>query len=109
MAKNGVVHTIDCLCIPSTITMPALPLADAANAGGYTTWYKMMWAVGLVDDVNDLTKHITCFVPTNAAFSALPPQTMNWLMSSPGLLTKVMMRPWVGFGCGNMCGLCRIL
>eukprot|EP01062_Namystynia_karyoxenos_P026821 TRINITY_DN2071_c1_g2_i1.p1 TRINITY_DN2071_c1_g2~~TRINITY_DN2071_c1_g2_i1.p1 ORF type:complete len:887 (+),score=128.68 TRINITY_DN2071_c1_g2_i1:73-2733(+) len=66
---DGFVHGIDAVLVPPALTLPALSLLDAAEAAGYTTFVSAVAWAGLTANLTNPAGDLTCFVPTNAAFT----------------------------------------
>ena len=82
-ASNGVIHVIDAVLIPQTITDVA-----AANAD-FGTLVTALGAADLVDTLNG-PGPFTVFAPTNAAFDALPAGVLQSLLGDIPALTNVL-------------------
>jgi len=61
----------------------------AIDAGSFNTLVTAVQAAGLVDTLNSAGP-FTVFAPTDAAFAALPPGTLDALLADKALLTKVL-------------------
>lgn len=72
MASNGVLHIVDRFLVPMSVYafLPTVPLVDAARAAGFTAFADAVAGALIAPVLNDLGKHLTCFVPTNEAFAA---------------------------------------
>ncbi len=102
--SNGVIHVIDNVLLPPSITgasaapAPAVAAAQpsiveiAVNDGRFTTLVAAVQAAGLVDALSGGTE-LTVFAPTDAAFTALLNElglSANDLLSNTDLLTTVL-------------------
>lgn len=100
--SNGVIHVIDNVLLPPSITgaattqaaAPAQPniVEIAAGDGRFTTLVAAARAAGLVDALSG-GQEITVFAPTDAAFAALLNDlglTADQLLSNTDLLTTVL-------------------
>lgn len=75
MAKNGVIHVIDRVILPSDKTI----VATAVEAGSFTTLAKLLQAADLVGALEGKGP-FTVFAPTDEAFAKLPKETLDSLM-----------------------------
>jgi uncharacterized surface protein with fasciclin (FAS1) repeats len=73
-AQNGVIHAIDQVLMPKDI------VETAAVAGQFSTLLTAAQAAGLVRALKDPNANLTLFAPTDAAFAALPPGTLQSLL-----------------------------
>jgi uncharacterized surface protein with fasciclin (FAS1) repeats len=86
VADNGVVHVIDAVLIPPTVTVVDI----IVNSANHNTLEAAVIAAGLAPTLSG-TGPFTIFAPTDAAFAALPPGTVAALLADPtGALTKVL-------------------
>jgi uncharacterized surface protein with fasciclin (FAS1) repeats len=76
---------------PGSFTgMATAPVASAASANPVlSTLVTAVKKAGLVDTLNS-QKAITVFAPTNDAFSAIPPKTLNAVLADKATLTKIL-------------------
>lgn len=83
---NGVIHQIDQVLIPPSITDLAVATPELS------TLVTALGAAGLDTVLDDCTADgVTVFAPTNAAFEALPAGTLEAALADPtGLLTTVL-------------------
>jgi transforming growth factor-beta-induced protein len=82
LARNGVVHLIDAVLLPSFLFRRASDLGE-----NYSTLISLAVLAGV--DAGLQTRTITLFAPTNDAFAALPAATLETLSSPEGLDTLV--------------------
>jgi uncharacterized surface protein with fasciclin (FAS1) repeats len=78
MADNGVVHVIDAVLLPPTVTVVDI----VVNSASHNTLETAVIAAGLADDLSGAGP-FTVFAPTDAAFAALPAGTLTKLLSDP--------------------------
>jgi uncharacterized surface protein with fasciclin (FAS1) repeats len=95
-ATNGVIHVINKVLIPAGFTLeePAEPTADivdTAIAGGFDTLVAAVQAAGLEDALRG-EGPLTVFAPTEAAFAALPQDTVDFLLQpeNVGMLQELL-------------------
>jgi uncharacterized surface protein with fasciclin (FAS1) repeats len=70
--------------------MATAPVASAASANPVlSTLVTAVQKAGLVDTLNS-QKNITVFAPTNDAFKAIPPKTLNAVLADKKTLTKIL-------------------
>jgi len=76
---------------PGSFTgMATAPVASAASANPVlSTLVTAVKKAGLVDTLNS-QKAITVFAPTNDAFSAIPPKTLNAVLTDKATLTRIL-------------------
>src|SRR3954452_16441099 len=76
---------------PGSFTgMATAPVASAASANPVlSTLVTAVQKAGLVDTLNS-QKAITVFAPTNDAFSAIPPKTLEGVLADKAELTKIL-------------------
>ncbi len=96
-ASNGVIHVIDAVILPPSMTAvseaEALPtIAEiATNAGTFNTLLAALQAAGLTETFANPGSY-TVFAPTDEAFSALPEGTVEALLQDPqGALTNILL------------------
>lgn len=107
-AKNGIIHVIDAVLVPTSSPAPAkateqmeksdLPtIAEIAIADGrFDTLVAALTAADLAG-VFLAPGDYTVFAPTDAAFAALPEETIEALLADPeGLLTTILLYHVVG-------------
>lgn len=88
IASNGVIHHIDTLLTPYTLQDKApikaseMNITEAATFYGYTEFYKLIEASGLLP-VLELSIHrpFTMFWPSDKAMTSLPVERQRWLSS----------------------------
>ena len=92
-ASNGVIHVIDGVLLPPSLTAEELPsIAEiAASDENFSTLVAALDAAGLVDVLAG-EGEFTVFAPTNDAFNALPEGTVEALLEDPeGDLTQILL------------------
>jgi uncharacterized surface protein with fasciclin (FAS1) repeats len=93
MASNGVIHVIDRVILPPSMTPAPMASADivdtAVAAGQFTTLATALQAAGLVDTLKG-PGPFTVFAPTDAAFAKLPAGTVEALLNDPETLRTVL-------------------
>lgn len=96
MASNGVIHVIDTVILPPSMSAQApAPMATAdivdtaVAAGQFTTLATALQAAGLVDTLKG-PGPFTVFAPTDAAFAKLPAGTLESLLANPDQLRMVL-------------------
>jgi len=97
LADNGVVHVIDAVLVPSTITLP-IPntIYDiVSNSTDHTTLKTAIDACAL-DVVLSDPGSLTLFAPTDAAFNALTAGTVTALLNDIPQLTNILKHHVVG-------------
>jgi transforming growth factor-beta-induced protein len=88
-ADNGVVHVIDAVLIPAAYTSVYDIIAGSPD---HNILKAAIDAAGLIAALDDEEAQLTVFAPTDEAFSALPPGTIEALLEDPqGLLTQVLL------------------
>ncbi len=98
MATNGVIHVIDAVILPPSMTEaaemaePTMSIAEiAAGNPDFSTLVAALDAAGLVETLSAEGAY-TVFAPTNAAFEALPAGTLDTLLADPqGQLTQILL------------------
>lgn len=104
-ASNGVIHVIDAVLLPPSLSMMDDTMADkgtiadiAVGNPDFSTLVTALSAAGLVDTLADPTGGpYTVFAPTNAAFAALPAGLLDTLLADPaGALTNILLYHVVG-------------
>jgi transforming growth factor-beta-induced protein len=92
-ASNGVIHVIDAVILPPSMTAEAQPtiVEIAAADGRFETLVAAVTAAGLVETLNS-DGPFTVFAPTDDAFAALPEGTVEALLEDPqGALTDILL------------------
>ena len=91
VAANGVIHVIDAVILPETRDLPTL-VTDftTAETPEFTTLLTAVSAAGLVETLADEEAFFTVFAPTDAAFAALPAETLAAALADVDLLTSVL-------------------
>jgi transforming growth factor-beta-induced protein len=90
-ADNGVVHVIDAVLLPPTITVVDI----VVNSEDHTTLEAAIVAAGLVETLQG-EGPFTVFAPTDAAFAALPEGTVEALLADIPALTNILTYHVVG-------------
>ncbi|MBK6823397.1 MAG: fasciclin domain-containing protein [Saprospiraceae bacterium] len=91
LADNGVVHVLDAVLLP-----PATVADVIVNSPIHNTLEAAAGAAGLVPTLQGAGP-FTIFAPTDAAFAALPPGTVEALLKDPqGALTQILLYHAVG-------------
>ena len=107
-AKNGVIHVIDAVLVPD-VSLPETPEAEeaafvttgsivdiAVANGNFDTLVQAVTAAGLAGTL-DGPGDFTVFAPTDAAFAALPAETVEALLANPtGELKTILLYHVVG-------------
>ncbi|MBE2202401.1 MAG: fasciclin domain-containing protein [Anaerolinea sp.] len=93
-AANGVIHVIDAVLLPPSMTAmeekPSIAAIAAADEN-FSTLVTALDAAGLVETLSG-EGEFTVFAPTNEAFAALPEGTIESLLADPqGALTDVLL------------------
>jgi uncharacterized surface protein with fasciclin (FAS1) repeats len=89
IADNGVVHVIDAVLLPPS-PPPATVVDVIVNSPDHTILEAAVLAAGLETALSG-DGPFTVFAPTDAAFAALPPGTIDALLADPqGLLTDIL-------------------
>jgi len=92
-ASNGIIHVIDAVLLPPSLTAEELPSIAEIAAGdeNFSTLVAALDAAGLVDVLAG-EGEFTVFAPTNDAFAALPDGTVEALLQDPeGDLTQILL------------------
>ena len=84
-ADNGVVHVIDAVLIPPTVTVVDV----IVNSADHSTLEAAVIAADLAGTLSG-TGPFTVFAPTNAAFAALPAGTVDALLADIPALTAIL-------------------
>jgi uncharacterized surface protein with fasciclin (FAS1) repeats len=85
-AINGVVHSTDGVLLPASVTSDIVDIASSAD--DFSILVSLVVAADLVDVLKS-EGPFTVFAPTNAAFAALPEETVDFLTSPKGKDTLV--------------------
>jgi len=89
---NGVVHVVDAVLIPETMTVMDI----IAESDAHTTLEAAIEAAGLTETLAG-EGPFTVFAPTDDAFAALPDGTLEVLLADPeGALTQILLYHVVG-------------
>lgn len=91
---NGIVHVIDAVLTPEMMNpssdLPASVVDIIVNSDVHNTLETAVTAAGLVEALAS-AEYLTVFAPTDAAFAALDPATLEAVLADPqGLLTQVL-------------------
>ncbi|MGH8948695.1 MAG: fasciclin domain-containing protein [Acidimicrobiia bacterium] len=93
VASNGVIHVIDQVILPPSMS-EAAEMGDivetAQTAGGFTTLLTAVEAAGLVETLQG-EGPFTVFAPTDEAFAALPEGTLDGLLADTEALSQVLL------------------
>ena len=93
VASNGVIHVIDQVILPPSMSDSA-EMGDivetAQSTGGFTTLLAAVEAAGLVETLKG-EGPFTVFAPTDEAFEALDEDTLNSLLADPEALSQVLL------------------
>jgi uncharacterized surface protein with fasciclin (FAS1) repeats len=93
-AANGVIHVIDQVVLPPSMTMEQAEKGDivevAEAAGDFSTLLTALEAAGLVETLQG-DGPFTVFAPTDEAFAALPEGTLDALLADTESLTQVLL------------------
>ena len=93
-ASNGVIHVIDQVILPPSMTMEEAEMGDivevAEAAGDFSTLLTAVEAAGLVETLEG-DGPFTVFAPTDEAFAALPEGTLDALLVDTEALTQVLL------------------
>ena len=97
-ASNGVVHAIDAVIVPPSLSQPAAPAPTqsivqiASGNPEFSTLVSLVQKAGLVEAIS-APGPFTVFAPTNEAFAKLAkaaPATYAAVLADPALLAKVL-------------------
>ncbi|HXJ34493.1 MAG TPA: fasciclin domain-containing protein, partial [Candidatus Eisenbacteria bacterium] len=95
-ASNGVIHAIDAVLMPPSLSQPAAPTQSivqiAAGNPDFSTLVSLVQKAGLVQAIS-APGPFTVFAPTNEAFAKLAkaaPATYAAVLADPALLAKVL-------------------
>jgi len=91
-ASNGVIHVIDAVLLPPSLSEETGTIPEiAAEAGTFTTLLAAVEAAGLAETLSG-EGPFTVFAPTDDAFAALPEGTVEALLADPsGALTQILL------------------
>lgn len=91
-ASNGVVHVLDRVILPRSLTEAAGTIVDVAvENGSFNTLVAALQAAGLDSVLADAHAEFTVFAPTDAAFAALGDDTIAALLSDTDALSSVLL------------------
>jgi uncharacterized surface protein with fasciclin (FAS1) repeats len=89
LANPNIIVIGQTLCIPGALA--AKDIVDTAAASGFNTFVAALKAAGLVETLRS-PGPFTVFAPTDAAFAALPPGTLDTLLADPtGALRSILL------------------
>ncbi len=88
-ARNGVIHVIDQVLMPPSDPEPMTIVEIAAGNPDFETLVAAVTAAGLVETLSG-EGPFTVFAPTDAAFEALPPGTVEALLADIPTLTDIL-------------------
>lgn len=95
-ASNGVVHVIDTVLIPPADPDPAtvdLTITELAiNDPDFSTLVTALQAAGLADTLANAEGTFTVFAPTDAAFAAIPSDTLNAILADADTLSAILLQ-----------------
>ncbi len=95
VCSNGVVHVIDAVLLPPTVTETTV-VDVIVNSDVHNTLEAAVVAAGLVETLSGVGP-FTVFAPTDEAFAALPAGTVETLLADPtGALTQILLYHVVG-------------
>jgi transforming growth factor-beta-induced protein len=112
-ASNGIIHPIEGVLIPPAGNIEIKSLVDVlALDGRFTTLIAAVQAAGLADALST-GGPFTLFAPTDDAFAALPPGTVESLVTNVPALQKILLYHVLGrevgavklLGCGSLATL----
>ncbi len=96
MASNGVIHAIDAVLVPPSLSQPPAPTQSivqiASGNPDFSTLVSLVQKAGLVEAIS-APGPFTVFAPTNEAFAKLAkaaPPTYAAVLADPALLAKVL-------------------
>ena len=92
-ASNGVIHVIDQVVLPPTMSEAAAMgdiVETARAAGGFNTLITAVETAGLVETLKG-EGPFTVFAPTDEAFASLDEGTLNALLADPEALSQVLL------------------
>ncbi len=84
-ARNGVIHVIDAVLLPPG-TIPEV----LTEQGNFSTLLTAVGVAGLAETLSGAGP-FTLFAPTDAAFAAVPEETLNTLLADPAALAQVLL------------------
>lgn len=95
-ASNGVIHVIDTVLLPETRTIAEI-VTDMASSEDGPEFTTLLAAVAAADPAvlellsnPDLETPITVFAPTDAAFAAIPADTLAGVLADQATLTSIL-------------------
>ncbi len=94
-ASNGVIHVIDTVIMPETKTVAEL-VTDAAGMTDKPEFTTLLTAVKAADPavlktLSDPKAVLTVFAPTDAAFAAVPADTLKAVLADQKMLTDILL------------------
>ncbi|HEY6202554.1 MAG TPA: fasciclin domain-containing protein [Candidatus Limnocylindria bacterium] len=88
LASNGVIHVIDSVLIPASLSQKDI-VDTAVAAGGFTTLAKLLTSAGLINTLKGAGP-FTVFAPTDEAFSKIDKATLDAIAGDPAKLKAVL-------------------
>lgn len=94
-ASNGVVHVIDSVLVPETRTIAEIVVESAGmmEAPEFTTLLTAVQAAdpAVLETLSNPDAVLTVFAPTDAAFAAVPADTLTAVLADQALLTNILL------------------
>ncbi|MCA0458068.1 MAG: fasciclin domain-containing protein [Chloroflexi bacterium] len=94
-ASNGVIHVIDSVMMPETRTIADIVVESAGmtDAPEFTTLLTAVQAAdpAVLETLSNPDAVLTVFAPTDAAFAALPADTLNAALADQAMLTNILL------------------
>lgn len=92
-ASNGIIHAIDAVLIPPSLSNPAGPTLADVVAGGedFRILEYALEVTGLTEVLDDAAATFTVFAPTDHAFARLGYRNLVWLFRHPDALRSVLL------------------
>lgn len=91
LASNGIIHVIDKVLIPPSISSPTPTITElAVDTPDLSTLVTALSTVGLEQTFQNEEGPFTVFAPTNTAFEELGGATVAALLEDPPALTKLL-------------------
>ena len=92
LADNGVIHAVDKVMMPPEPVDTGVTItAAAASQERFSTLVGLLQQANLDGALDNAEGTFTVFAPTNAAFDAVPQETMDALAADPDLLEEVLL------------------
>jgi transforming growth factor-beta-induced protein len=94
-ASNGVIHVIDSVILPETKTVAEIVI-DAAGMTDKPEFTTLLTAVkaadpAVLETLSDPEAVLTVFAPTDAAFAAVPADTLKAVLADQKMLTDILL------------------